>query len=72
MDPMIEALFHDVQTFTPSTSRDELEYLIFQMSHRSGIGPVSLLTSLREDLRNGIPFRYTAVGKSRAAFHWKE
>ncbi len=70
MDQKIDSLFSTVRKLAPSISQRELEYLISEMSLRSGIPPATLLTILYEDLRNNIPFRYTAVGKSRTISHW--
>lgn len=66
MEQPIDSLITDVQKLTPSTNRSEIVSLVTQMSQRSGISPEKLLNFLQEDLQNGIPFRYTAVGKSRA------
>ena len=71
MNRNIDSLVCDVQKLTPSTKRSEIEYLVSEMSRRSGIGPVTILTLLYEDLRNGIPFRHTAVGKSRTTICWE-
>ena len=71
MDHNVESLVDDVQKLAPSMKRCEIVYLVSEMSRRSGIRPVTLLTVLYEDLRSGIPFRYTAVGKSRTTVHWQ-
>ena len=66
MELQIDLLVTDVQKLTPSTNRSDIVSLVTQMSQRSGISMEKLLRFLYEDLRNGIPFRYTAVGKSRS------
>lgn len=66
MDQQIDILVNDVEQLVPSVKKSEIEYIVFQMSQRSGIGMAALLTTLYEDLRSGIPFRHTAVGKSRS------
>ena len=67
MDSQIEFLVNDIQRLSPFTQRSEIEQLVTEMSHHSGIGPAKIMTILHEDLQNGIPFRYTAVGKCRSA-----
>ena len=66
MEQQIDLLVTDVQKLTPSTNRSDIVSLVTQMSQCSGISMEKLLLFLYEDLRNGIPFRYTAVGKSRS------
>lgn len=66
MEQQIDLLVTDVQKLTPSTNRSDIVSLVTQMSQRSGISMEKLLLFLYEDLRNGIPFRYTSVGKSRS------
>ena len=66
MEQQIDLLVTDVQKLTPSTNRSDIVSLVTQMSQRSGIRMEKLLLFLYEDLRNGIPFRYTAVGKGRS------
>ena len=66
MEQQIDLLVTDVQKLTPSTNRSDIVSLVTQMSQRSGISMEKLLRFLYEDLRNGIPFRYTAGGKSRS------
>lgn len=66
MEEQIDSLVIDIQKLTPSTNRNELKALVFLMSERSGISAEKLLRFLLEELKNGIPFRYTSVGKSRS------
>lgn len=66
MEEQIDSLVTNVQKLTPSTNRNELKTLVCRMSERSGISADKLLHFLLEDLQNGIPFRYTSVGKSRS------
>jgi len=66
MEEQIDSLVIDIQKLTPSTNRNELKSLVFLMSERSGISADKLLRFLLEELKNGIPFRYTSVGKSRS------
>ena len=68
MDQQINSMVNAVHKLTPSMETSEIEYLITQMSQRSGIGPMTILNILYDDLRTGIPFRYTAVGKIRSIF----
>ena len=70
MEQQIDLLVTDVQKLTPSTNRSDIVSLVTQMSQRSGISMEKLLRFLYEDLRNGIPFRYTAVGKS-SSLAWR-
>ena len=70
MDWQIVSLVDNVEKLVPAVKKSEIEYFVFQMSERSGIGVVKLLTALCEDLRNGVPFEYTAVGKSRSLAMW--
>ena len=66
MEEQIDSLVIDIQKLTPSTNRNELKSLVYLMSERSGISAEKLLRFLLEELKNGIPFRYTSVGKSRS------
>jgi len=66
MEEQIDSLVIDIQKLTPSTNRNELKSLVYLMSERSGISADKLLRFLLEELKNGIPFRYTSVGKSRS------
>ena len=66
MEEQIDSLVIDIQKLTPSTNRNELKSLVFLMSERSGISADKLLRFLLEELKNGIPFQYTSVGKSRS------
>ena len=70
MEQQIDLLVTDVQKLTPSTNRSDIVSLVTQMSQRSGISMEKLLLFLYEDLRNGIPVRYTAVGKS-SSLAWR-
>lgn len=66
MEERIDSLVTDVQNLIPSTNKNELKTLVCLMSERSGISVDKLLRFLQEELQNGIPFRYTSVGKSRS------
>lgn len=66
MEEQIDSLVIDIQKLLPSTNENELKALVYLMSERSGISTDKLLRSLLEELKNGIPFRYTSVGKSRS------
>lgn len=66
MDRQIIFLVDNVEKLVPAVKKSEIEYFVFQMSQRSGIGMVNLLTTLYEDLQNGVPFAHTSVGKSRS------
>ena len=70
MEWQIVALVDHVERLVPALKKSEIEYFAYQMSERSGIGMVSLLTTLCEDLQNGVPFAYTAMGKSRSLALW--
>ena len=66
MEEQIDSLVIDIQKLAPSTNKNELKTLVCLMSERSGISVEKLLRFLLEELKNGIPFRYTSVGKSRS------
>ena len=70
MERQIISLVDKVKKLVPAVKTSEIEYFTYQMSERSGIGMVSILTSLCEDLQNGVPFEHTAVGKSRLLALW--
>ena len=66
MDQQTESLLNDVEKLVPSVKKHEIEYFAFQVSQRSGISIATLLITLYEDLRSGVPFNYTSVGKCRS------
>ena len=70
MERWMTPLVRKVRKLAPFVQEGELECIVAQMSQRSGISRESLLRILYEDLRNGIPFQYTAVGKSRSIAQW--
>lgn len=65
MEQMIDFFIGDVQKIVPHTTKIEIKHIIEEMSRRSGVTEKVLLEELYEDLSCGIPFQYTAVGKSR-------